>query len=229
MKLKQFVAASLSAAMILTAVPVGLGSVLPSSSIVSTAYAAKGGAKMSIPSAPKAPAAAPKANTAPSAGSESKSVSGNGANYAPSKDAKSLSPTAPNANAKTNAAAGTQAQSSSRFGSIMRNIGLFAGGMFLGSMLASLFGGSGLMADILGALANVAMIFVAIMVLRWIWNKFRGNKNNDPYHQNQSYNSTRNTDSYQSAQTRPIDITPRDSHPGTDYDAKSTADRYRNR
>ena len=143
MNIKKTLSALMVGAMVLSAAPV-----LPASaSFVSTAYAAKGGAKMSIPKsapAPKAPAAGVTSN-----GSTSKSVSGNGSSYAPSKDAKSLEKNAPAANAKSNAAAANaNTQSSSRLGSIMRGIGIFAGGMLLGSMLSHLFGmGSGMFAD----------------------------------------------------------------------------------
>ena len=172
MNIKKTLSALMVGAMVLSAAPV-----LPASaSFVSTAYAAKGGAKMSIPKsapAPKAPAAGATSN-----GSTSKSVSGNGSSYAPSKDAKSLEKNAPAANAKSNAAAANaNTQSSSRLGSIMRGIGIFAGGMLLGSMLSHLFGmGSGMFADILGLLMNGLLIVVAIMAVRWLWNKFRGNK-----------------------------------------------------
>ena len=172
MNIKKTLSALMVGAMVLSAAPV-----LPASaSFVSTAYAAKGGAKMSIPKsapAPKAPAAGATSN-----GSTSKSVSGNGSSYAPSKDAKSLEKNAPAANAKSNAAAANaKTQSSSRLGSIMRGIGIFAGGMLLGSMLSHLFGmGSGMFADILGLLMNGLLIVVAIMAVRWLWNKFRGNK-----------------------------------------------------
>lgn len=36
--------------------------------------------------------------------------------------------------------------------------------------------GSGMFADILGLLMNGLLIVVAIMAVRWLWNKFRGNK-----------------------------------------------------
>jgi predicted lipid-binding transport protein (Tim44 family) len=158
-------------------------------------------------------------------------VSGNGKDYKPSKDAKSLEKDAPGTNAAakgSTAAAGTAAQqSSSRFGSIMRNVGLLAGGMFLGSMLANLFGMGGFMGDVLGLLANIFMFGAVFMLLRWAWNKFRGNSNS-------SYSGG----SWQRP-SEPVDVTPRENQrpvyqdisriPSGDYDAKTTADRYRNR
>ena len=199
----------------------------------SVASAAKGGAKFSAPK--PAPKAAPKSNAAPDTkASDSKSVSGNGKDYKPSKDAKSLEKEAPGtgAAAKSNtAAAGTAAQqSSSRFGSIMRNVGLLAGGMFLGSMLANLFGMGGFFGDVLGLLANIVMFGAVFMLLRWAWNKFRGN----------SGSSYAGNGSWQSRPSEPVDVTPRDNQDrpvyqdisrisSGEYEAKSMADRYRNR
>lgn len=226
MNFKKTMAAFMVGAMVLSAAPV-----LPEApAFLNTAYAAKGGAKMGgVKSAPKAAPAAP---AAPAAGtSQSKSVSGNGSSYAPSKDAKSLEKNAPasNTNAKANTAANTNTQSSSRLGSIMRGIGLFAGGMLLGSMLSHFFGmGSGMFADIMGLLMNGIMIVAAIMVVRWLWNKFRGNKSarreETAYRQPLEMRQQDNASAPQAH--KPIqDIKPR----GNDYDAKSTADRYRNR
>lgn len=223
MNIKKTLSALMVGAMVLSAAPV-----LPSASFVSTAYAAKGGAKMSIPKsapAPKAPAAGATSNA-----NTSKSVSGNGSSYAPSKDAKSLEKNAPAANAKSNtAAANANTQSSSRLGSIMRGIGIFAGGMLLGSMLSHLFGmGSGMFADIMGLLINGLLIVVAIMAVRWLWNKFRGNKPNAsrPSDYRQDLEMRQQPMDSQPQMRTPIhDIKPR----GNDYEPKSTADRYRNR
>lgn len=92
--------------------------------------------------------------------------------YTPSKDAKSLSKDAPTTG--TGAAASAAAKSSSPWGGMMRNIGLLAGGMMLGSLLGSMFGmGSGLFADILGMLMNVVLIGAVFMIGRLLWNKLR--------------------------------------------------------
>ena len=54
--------------------------------------------------------------------------------------------------------------------------------MMLGGLLASMFGLSeGFLADMLGILANVAMAMAAFMVLRWLWNRFRGRKEENVY------------------------------------------------
>ena len=224
MNIKKTMAAFMVGAMVLSAAPV-----IPAApSFLNTAYAAKGGAKMSIPKsapAPKAPAAGATSNA-----NTSKSVSGNGSSYAPSKDAKGLEKNAPAANAKSNtAAANANTQSSSRLGSIMRGIGIFAGGMLLGSMLSHLFGmGSGMFADIMGLLMNGLLIVVAIMAVRWLWNKFRGNKasSSRPSDYRQDLEMRQQPmDSQPQMRTPSHDIKPR----GNDYEPKSTADRYRNR
>lgn len=224
MNIKKTMAAFMVGAMVLSAAPV-----IPAApSFLNTAYAAKGGAKMSIPKsapAPKAPAAGATSNA-----NTSKSVSGNGSSYAPSKDAKSLEKNAPAANAKSNtAAANANTQSSSRLGSIMRGIGIFAGGMLFGSMLSHLFGmGSGMFADIMGLLMNGLLIVVAIMAVRWLWNKFRGNKasSSRPSDYRQDLEMRQQPMDSQPQMRTPIhDIKPR----GNDYEPKSTADRYRNR
>lgn len=195
-----------------------------------TAYAAKGGAKLGggVKSAPKA--AAPKA-AAPST-NNSKSVSGNGEGYKPSKDAKSLEKNAPAASSKA-AGNAANAQSGSRWGSALRNIGLFAGGMMLGSMLSHLFGGlgGGMMADILGLVMNILMAAAVFLILRWAWNKFRGRGK-----ETNVYRAPR----MDSRPQEPLNVTPHSTSqqrmeihdikgPDDGYEAKSTADKYRSR
>lgn len=137
-----------------------------------------------------------------------KGKAGGGGFSAPAATTKSLTPSAPKTTApktnaadqnktntttnsttnnaatanKTNTAASqTTQQSGSRWGSALRNIGLFAGGMFLGSMLSSMFGfGMGSMfADILGALFNIVLIAVVVMLLMALFRKIFGKKKND--------------------------------------------------
>mgnify|MGYP002663435285 CR=1 FL=1 len=101
--------------------------------------------------------------------------------------------------------------------------------MLLGSMLSHLFGmGSGMFADIMGLLMNGLLIVVAIMAVRWLWNKFRGNKTSasrpSDYRQDLEMRQ-QPMDSQQQMRTPIHDIKPR----GNDYEPKSTADRYRNR
>ena len=180
MKLKKLIAAAMVGSLTFTA-PLILPQTVQST-LGAQAEAAKGGARI----APKAAPSAPKASSSTQSGSQSKSVSGNGEGYAPSKSASQLDKNAPAAGAKStapNAAnAASQAQKSSGWGNTLRNIGLLAGGMMLGGLLASMFGmGGGMFADILGVLANVAIAVVAFMAIRWVWNRFRGRKEENSY------------------------------------------------
>ncbi|MGL6016976.1 MAG: hypothetical protein ACRCZU_13030 [Selenomonadaceae bacterium] len=180
----------------------------------SMAFAARGGAKIS---APKAAPSISTSKNAPAASSPSTKE------YTPSKDAKSLSKDAPTTG--TGAAASAAAKSSSPWGGMMRNIGLLAGGMMLGSLLGSMFGmGSGLFADILGLLMNVVLIGAVFMIGRLLWNKLRGR------------NSGAGTNPYRSQSAAPpadrredvVDVTPRQTGDSS-YDSKRKADEYRNR
>lgn len=134
-----------------------------------------------------------------------KAKSGGGGFKAPASTTKSLTPStkstttttpktdapktnateAPKSNASTNTANKTNTttntannqQSGSRWGSALRNIGLFAGGMFLGSMLSNMFGLGGFMGDILGLIANVVLIGIVVMIIMAIYRKLFGKKN----------------------------------------------------
>ena len=180
MKLKKLIAAAMVGSLTFTA-PLILPQTVQST-LGAQAEAAKGGARI----APKAAPSAPKASSSTQSGSQSKSVSGNGEGYAPSKSASQLDKNAPATGAKStapNAAnAASQTQKSSGWGNTLRNVGLLAGGMMLGGLLASMFGmGGGMFADILGVLANVAIAIAVFMAIRWAWNRFRGRKEENAY------------------------------------------------
>ena len=179
MKLKRLIAAAMVGTLTFTA-PIIVPNAVQST-LGAQAEAAKGGARIAPKSAP-----APKAAPSTQSGSQSKSVSGNGAGYAPSKSANQLDKNAPAAGAKANtpgaANAASTAQRGTGWGNTLRNIGLLAGGMMLGGLLASMFGmGGGMLADILGVLANAAIAVVAFMAIRWVWNRFRGRKEENVY------------------------------------------------
>ncbi len=218
--LKKSIALGITGAFLLTACPV----IISADPVVQIAFAAKGGAKFS----PKASAPKTPAKPAPSAGSTQKADKPNNQDYQPSKSAKDLQKDAPGAKSQ---AAGTTANANtgSRFGNALRNIGLLAGGMMLGGMLASLFGmGGGFLSDIMGILMNVLLFGAAFMVIRWLWNKFRNRGNSQENVYRQSYAANRQPEPMsQSRQPVPpvMDIRP----PAGDYDPKTTADRYRNR
>ena len=177
MNLKKLIAAAMVGSLTLTA-PILVPNAVQST-LGAQVEAAKGGARLAPKAAPSAPKAAPSTQS----GSQSKSVSGNGEGYAPSKSANQLDKNAPAAGAKANTAgAASAAQKSSGWGNTLRNIGLLAGGMMLGGLLASMFGmGGGMLADILGVLANVAIAVVAFMAIRWAWNRFRSRKEENAY------------------------------------------------
>ncbi len=179
----------------------------------SMAMAAKGGAKMSSPSA--APSvSSPAKSAAPAAPSASQSKE-----YKPSQDAKSIDKNAPAA-AKPSTAA--PAQSSSPWGGMMRNIGLFAGGMMLGGLLGSMFGmGTGFMSDILGLLMNVAIFAAAFMLIRMLWSKFRSGKKEENYYQRSAAQEPR--------QQPMMDVRPPVQNLPGEYNSKTKADEYRNR
>lgn len=158
-------------------------------------WAAKGGAvRMSAPkSAPMAPA-----KTTPNTGSGSNSQS------TLNQNAKTQQQTKANTNTTT--------QSSSRWGGIMRNVGLLAGGMFLGSMLSSLFGfgNMGFMADMLGMLFNIILLLVILSLAVRLWRKFRGRKQHqedDAYRRGYeaAMRQKRQDDAYTTIDVTPID------------------------
>lgn len=211
---KKILAAGMAGAFLLTAVPV------VAVELSSPAYAAKGGARFSAPKS--APKPAPKA-AAPS-GNTQKADKPNNKEYQPSKDAKDLQKDAPAA--KSNAAAGTTANAAnantgSRFGNALRNIGLLAGGMMLGGLLASLFGMEGFMSDLMGILMNVVLFGAAFMAIRWLWGKFRGRGQSQENVYRQDFAAR------QPERKAPpiVDIQP----PTMDYDPRTTANKYRNR
>ena len=199
------------------------------------ADAAKGGARISAPkvSAPKV--SAPKAS-APAA----KKADKPNQEYAPSKKASDLKDKAPAAKANNNAAANANAAAANtgtKWGNALRTMGLLAGGMMLGSMLGHLFGfGGGFMADMLGVLFNVIFVVVAVKVIMMLVRRFFGKKN-EP-----SGNGGYNAPSYSQGSGMDngpvvtdircdsdglVNVSPVGSSMGTDYDPKTTADKYR--
>ena len=133
--------------------------------VVSTpVFAARGGVRVS------APKALPSGSKGTVRNNTTNRTTNNQTNQQPRQNAQQ-------ANARTNAQ--TRTNQSSGWGSAMRNIGLLAGGMFLGSMLSSLFGwgNMGFMADILGVMFNIILLLVIVSLISHLWRKFRGKKN----------------------------------------------------
>ena len=227
MSLQKILASITVGTVLLTAAPIVTNDLI----VTSTVEAAKGGAKISLPkSTPKVnikktPASSdaaktPAASNPAKSTNESKAVSGAGKEYTPSKSAKELPNNAPKQSTAANKA---NTNTSSGFGNTLRNIGLFAGGMMLGGLIGSLLGdfGGGLIGDIFGLLFNLAIIYAIYRGGRYLWNRFRGNNNNQPQNKIEDF--------------QPIDITPpqasnypNQSTIGMDYDSKRAADHYRN-
>ncbi|BEU88367.1 hypothetical protein TAMA11512_18310 [Selenomonas sp. TAMA-11512] len=195
------------------------------------AEAARGGARMSAPRmTPKPAPSAPKSNAAPS----QQKTGPNQEGYKPSQKADQIKKDAPASNtaAPASASAAAPKASASPWGGMMRSIGLLAGGMMLGGLLTSLLGGSEFMADVLGLLANVAIFALAFMAIRFVWSKLRGRKEENVYASSASrsneMNITPSAASGREAEERLV-IPNIGGTAGSDYDAKSMADRYRNR
>lgn len=222
---------------------------------IPTAFAARGGA-----SAPSHSVSAPKVNLSKPAPSTPKTsqpaaterkAGPNNRPYEPSKSAKDLSkePPAPNSarpqtpnNTPAPAPSATptpqpQQQSGTRWGNIMRNVGLFAGGMAVGGLLSHLLGGSSvgaggapsMMGDILGLLVNLAILAAIVLGARALWNRFRAKKNDNPHANNTSANNAPpmgNDLSNNEAKPPVMDIAPPKEE---GYDPKTMADKYRNK
>lgn len=141
-------------------------------SVYAVGDAARGGSRIKAPSAPKTTQKAPVTKTDPSKDS----------GYKSSAPANSYSDKAPAANKTPNSAVNNAAagQPSSPFGGFMRNVGMFAGGMMLGSLLGSMFGMNGFMTDVMGLLVNVLIFGAVIILAKVLWDKFR-NKDKQKY------------------------------------------------
>ena len=234
MKLKKLIAAAMVGSLTFTA-PIIVPSAVQST-LGAQAEAAKGGARIAPKAAPKVAPKAPQGQS-----SSGKSVSGNGDSYAPSKNANQLEKNAPAANSKASAAnTANTAKSGTGWGNTLRNIGLLAGGMMLGGLLASLLGGmgSGLLADILGVLVNVAIAVAAFMVLRWLWNRFRSRKEEENVYRSAAQPRAAapqppitdiRPQGSAPQNAAPMDITPPTSALDAGDSPRAIADRYRSR
>lgn len=154
MKLKKIAVVCLAGLVIAAAAPV----------VSMPVFAARGGVRVS----------APKALPSGSKGTVRNNTTNRTTNNQTNQQTRQ---NAQQANARTNTQ--TRTNQSSGWGSAMRNIGLLAGGMFLGSMLSSLFGwgNMGFMADILGVMFNIVLLLVIVSLISHLWRKFRGKKN----------------------------------------------------
>ena len=228
MNLKKILAAAMIGSLTAWAAPICVPADM-GSPIFSQAEAAKGGARIAPRSAPAAPKSGPSSSS-----SGGKAVSGNGSGYAPSKSANQLDKNAPAANAtKSTPASGAAntAKSSTGWGSALRNVGLLAGGMLLGSMLSSMLGMGGAFGDIMGVLMNIVLAAAVFIAIRWAWNRFRSRKEDNVYQSSASRSNAAPqppvTDIRPPAGTASSVRPPMDSSAGDS--ARSVADRYRSR
>lgn len=117
-----------------------------------------------------------------------------------------------------------------RWGNMMRNMGLLAGGMMLGGLLGNLFGfGAGsFMSDLFGLLINGALLFLAFRFLSRIFGASRGSSaaRTNPYRQE---SRAENAAPFPIRDIRPPQSARASVANGTDYEPKRTADWYRSK
>jgi hypothetical protein len=129
-------------------------------------FAAVSGSKART-SSPSVPSSTQKATTAPAAAPTTPANE-----YKPSAPASSYSDKAPAAKA---AASQTSPAQQSSSGGFMRNLGMIGGGMLLGGMLGSMFGGGAgsMLSNLIGIAVNLLMVVGIFMAGRYLWNKIR--------------------------------------------------------
>ena len=117
-----------------------------------------------------------------------------------------------------------------RWGNMMRNMGICAGGMMLGGLLGNLFGfGAGsFMGDLFGLLINGLLIYFVISFLARLWRSMRGGSawQGNPYRQEVQRAPFPIPDIRPPKAARSF---PSRENEGTDYEPKRTADWYRSR
>ena len=117
-----------------------------------------------------------------------------------------------------------------RWGNMMRNMGLLAGGMMLGGLLGNLFGfGTGsFMGDFFGLLINALLLFAAFRFLSRFFGGTRSGSatRTNPYRQE---SRAENTAPFPIRDIRPPQSARASVAKGTDYEPKRTADWYRSK
>ena len=115
----------------------------------------------------------PKSSSMPKSSTTQKAPATQADGYKPSTPANTLSEKAPAAKAPA-----AQAQQQSTSSSFMRNLGMFGGGMLLGSMLGSMFGfgHSEFLSSLIGMVFNVLLLAGIFMGGRYLWNRFKTRK-----------------------------------------------------
>lgn len=188
-----------------------------------TTDAARGGAKLG--GAPKISTPAPKATT-PS--TSQKKTGPNNKEYAPSKNANEYNKTAPQSGTGQ---AATAPNTGTRWGNVMRGIGFFAGGMLLGHLLSNMLGmGGGFLADVFGLLFNIILVYAVFKLILYVIRRFRNRGKGTGYSSPYTDYNTIDNDYKASHNSRGFKIQDigQPSNNGADYDAKTTANKYRN-
>lgn len=121
-----------------------------------------------------------------------------------------------------------------RWGNAMRNMGLLAGGMMLGSLLGQMFGfGAGsFMADMFGLLVNGFIVVFVLRLLTHLWNSFRGGVRMKRADFRQKGRESERTAPFPIPDIRPPQgqrSFPARGNGGTDYEPERTAEWYRGR
>ena len=141
----------------------------------------------------------------------------------PSNTPRAASPS-PRSNANSVPYQGT------RWGNMMRNIGLLAGGMMLGGLLGNFlgFGAGSFMGDFFGLLLNGCLIYFAIRFLLHLFGALRGKSapRENPYRQEPQAAPFPIPDIRPPQAARNF---PARGNGGGDYEPKRTADWYRSR
>ena len=182
----------------------------------SICFAARGGARLSTPKTPAVTRPAQPA-TSPAA----KPASPNNNEYKPSQNANAIKPNAP---ASTKPQPGSTARTSTGWGNMLRGMGIFAGGMMLGSLLSGMLGmGGGMMSDVLGLLMNIALAGIVFMLIRALWRRLRGRNNKSS---STFYTAQQKQEHVNFPSSSIHDITPPQD---SGYDPKTTAEKYRSK
>ncbi|MCE5286108.1 MAG: hypothetical protein LLG02_09720 [Pelosinus sp.] len=130
-------------------------------------FAAVSGSKAKPSSPPPAPKSSVQTPAAPGT---------NASGYKPSAPGSSYSEKAPAAKSATPPSAPQQSNSG-----FMGKLGAFGGGMLAGGLLGSMFGfgngGMGMGSSIFGMLFDFIMLAAVFMGIRYVWNRFSGNRN----------------------------------------------------
>lgn len=149
--------------------------------------------------------------------------------YRPSQKASDIPSTAPRtASPSPRSNASSVPYHGTRWGNMMRSIGLLAGGMMLGGLLGHLlgFGAGSFMGDLFGLLINGLLIYFVCRFLLRLWSTFRGGvaKQGNPYRQEPQEAPFPIPDMRPPQKARSVV-----ARSDADYEPKRTADWYRSR